>query len=142
MSLQPNVYTARATKTPGEVAVLAAASAVSVKEHEAVMMHVRCGDYESDAESLFRYVGPYYAAILSQYHCTSTTLRRPVLRRDSLPAPLYYAILFKRAVQHPAVLPSDSLRENASSSSRGKAPEWADTGCGGALCGGAQRLAQ
>ncbi len=37
-------------------------SAISVQEHEAIMMHVRCGNYESEAESLFRYVAHNYGA--------------------------------------------------------------------------------
>ena len=33
-----------------------------MQEHEAIMMYVRCGNYESDAESLFRYVAHNYGA--------------------------------------------------------------------------------
>jgi Xaa-Pro dipeptidase len=53
---------ARVVKTEQELAVMRAASLIAVEEHSAIMQYVRCGNYESDAESLFRYVAHNYGA--------------------------------------------------------------------------------
>jgi hypothetical protein len=47
---------ARVVKTEQELDVMRAASLIAAAEHSTVMQYVRCGNYESDAESLFRYV--------------------------------------------------------------------------------------
>eukprot|EP01047_Picozoa_sp_COSAG01_P067219 COSAG01_NODE_9444_length_2446_cov_1.365999_3_plen_222_part_00 len=53
---------ARTVKTDAELEVMRVAAAIAVEEHKATMMYVRCGNYESDAESLFRYVAHNYGA--------------------------------------------------------------------------------
>ena len=60
--LSAGLSTARVVKTEEELEVMRVGSAISVQEHEAIMMHVRCGNYESEAESLFRYVAHNYGA--------------------------------------------------------------------------------
>ena len=60
--LSAGLSTARVVKTEEELEVMRVGSAISVQEHEASMMHGRCGNYESEAESLFRYVAHNYGA--------------------------------------------------------------------------------
>eukprot|EP00756_Hemistasia_phaeocysticola_P025697 Hpha_TRINITY_DN16017_c0_g3::TRINITY_DN16017_c0_g3_i5::g.118112::m.118112/K14213/PEPD; Xaa-Pro dipeptidase len=44
-----------------------AVTAIAVEEHETMIRAVQCGDWESDAESLFRYVGHNYGARFMSY---------------------------------------------------------------------------
>lgn len=66
-TLRGKLATARATKTDGEIELLRAASEVSVESHKTIMAHVKCGNYESEAESLFRYVSHNYGARFQAY---------------------------------------------------------------------------
>lgn len=66
-SLRGALATARAIKTPAEIALMRAVSRVSVDAHIALMKHIKCGNYESDAESLFRYVNHNYGARFQAY---------------------------------------------------------------------------
>jgi Xaa-Pro aminopeptidase len=54
--LLASLRVARVVKTEQELDVMRAASLIAAAEHSTVMQFVRCGNYESDAESLFRYV--------------------------------------------------------------------------------------
>eukprot|EP01050_Picozoa_sp_SAG11_P002394 SAG11_NODE_121_length_15851_cov_6.082466_4_plen_360_part_00 len=60
--LSVGLSTARVQKTDQELEVMRVAAAIAVEEHKAIMRYVRCGNYESDAESLFRYVAHNYGA--------------------------------------------------------------------------------
>ena len=60
--LSQGLGVARVTKTDMELDVMRLASAIAVEEHKAIMQFVRCGNFESDAESLFRYVAHNYGA--------------------------------------------------------------------------------
>ena len=44
------------TQLSGELELLRAAADISVAAHTTEMQNVKCGNYESEAESLFRYV--------------------------------------------------------------------------------------
>jgi len=57
----------RVIKTEAEISAMRAAAEVGVQEHIVVMQNVRCGNYESDAESLFRYVGHNYGMKFQAY---------------------------------------------------------------------------
>ena len=67
VALRGKLAEARAVKTPGEIALSRAAASITVAEHETVMRKIRCRERESDAESLFRYVGHNYGARFQAY---------------------------------------------------------------------------
>ncbi|KAJ9464641.1 Xaa-Pro dipeptidase [Diplonema papillatum] len=58
---------ARVHKLDDEVELIRAATQIAVEEHKKVMQHITCGMWESDAESLFRYVGHNYGARFQSY---------------------------------------------------------------------------
>jgi Xaa-Pro aminopeptidase len=66
-TLRGSLAAARVIKTNGEIELLRAAAELSVDAHKTIMSHVRCGNYESEAESLFRYVCHNYGARFQAY---------------------------------------------------------------------------
>eukprot|EP01060_Flectonema_neradi_P037957 TRINITY_DN7817_c0_g2_i1.p1 TRINITY_DN7817_c0_g2~~TRINITY_DN7817_c0_g2_i1.p1 ORF type:complete len:555 (+),score=148.01 TRINITY_DN7817_c0_g2_i1:46-1665(+) len=66
-SLRPAMARARVRKTDNEMTVMRLASRIACEEHKAIMKHIKCGMWESDAESLFRYVGHNYGARFQSY---------------------------------------------------------------------------
>eukprot|EP01065_Artemidia_motanka_P023988 TRINITY_DN2863_c0_g1_i1.p1 TRINITY_DN2863_c0_g1~~TRINITY_DN2863_c0_g1_i1.p1 ORF type:complete len:552 (+),score=182.76 TRINITY_DN2863_c0_g1_i1:88-1743(+) len=65
--LRGALATVRAVKTADEIKFLKAVSDIAVQEHQVMIRSIRCGDWESDAESLFRYVGHNYGARFQSY---------------------------------------------------------------------------
>ncbi len=65
--LRAALAAARVIKTPGEIEMLRAAAEISAESHKLLMRHIRCGAYESDAESLFSYVDHHYGARVQAY---------------------------------------------------------------------------
>eukprot|EP01059_Diplonema_ambulator_P033921 TRINITY_DN735_c0_g1_i2.p1 TRINITY_DN735_c0_g1~~TRINITY_DN735_c0_g1_i2.p1 ORF type:complete len:544 (+),score=182.76 TRINITY_DN735_c0_g1_i2:594-2225(+) len=66
-TLRSVIAQARVTKTAKEMEVMRVASLIAVEEHKTIMTHIECGMWESDAESLFRYVGHNYGARFQSY---------------------------------------------------------------------------
>jgi len=66
-TLRSTLSSSRRIKTDVEIAAMRAAAEVGVQSHIVVMQNVRCGNYESDAESLFRYVGHNYGMRFQAY---------------------------------------------------------------------------
>lgn len=66
-TLRGQLAAARVVKTDGEIELLRAASEISVDSHKTIMAHIKCGNYESEAESLFRYVSHNYGARFQAY---------------------------------------------------------------------------
>ena len=58
---------ARVCKTDNEMKVMRLASRIACEEHKAIMKHIKCEMWESDAESLFRFVGHNYGARFQSY---------------------------------------------------------------------------
>lgn len=61
-ALRSILGTARSVKTSGEIEMIRAATDITAEEHKLVMRNIKCGEYESDAESLFRFIGHNYGA--------------------------------------------------------------------------------
>lgn len=66
-ALRGALATARVIKQSGEIEMIRAATDITAEEHMLVMRGIKCGNYESDAESLFRYIGHNYGARFQSY---------------------------------------------------------------------------
>eukprot|EP00756_Hemistasia_phaeocysticola_P002929 Hpha_TRINITY_DN11966_c0_g1::TRINITY_DN11966_c0_g1_i1::g.20811::m.20811/K14213/PEPD; Xaa-Pro dipeptidase len=73
---------ARVVKTDNEIAYTRAVTDIAVKEHEVMIRSIQCGDWESDAEAIFRYVGHNYGARFQSYI--------PIVGSGSRAAALHY----------------------------------------------------
>eukprot|EP01062_Namystynia_karyoxenos_P023028 TRINITY_DN18860_c0_g1_i1.p2 TRINITY_DN18860_c0_g1~~TRINITY_DN18860_c0_g1_i1.p2 ORF type:complete len:584 (+),score=219.08 TRINITY_DN18860_c0_g1_i1:100-1752(+) len=65
--LRSALAAARVVKTDDEIAFMRAVTNIAVREHQVMIRSVQCGDWESDAEAIFRYVGHNYGARFQSY---------------------------------------------------------------------------
>lgn len=65
--LRSKLAAARVVKTEHEIEYSQAVSDIAVNQHEIMIRTIKCGDWESDAESIFRYVGHNYGARFQSY---------------------------------------------------------------------------